>query len=118
MQNSVGQDLRRKPGELDHNPAYLHPEDLAQLGMSSGELVEIESEDGRVAAVVEQAADLRRGVVSMAHCFGGDPELEADPHRVGAAAAALISVDHDYDPISGAARQSAIPVRLHRRAHR
>jgi anaerobic selenocysteine-containing dehydrogenase len=116
MQNSIGQDLRRGERERAYNPAYLHPDDLAELGFVDGELVEIESEDGRIAAVVEAEADLRRGVVSMAHGYGGDPESEADPRQVGSATPALVSVEHDYDPISGNARQSAIPVRLRRRS--
>jgi anaerobic selenocysteine-containing dehydrogenase len=112
MTNSVGQDLPRTATELAYNPAYLHPSDLAALGFSSGDLVQIESEDGAISAIVEAADDLRPGVVSMAHCFGGDPADDADPRQVGSSTAALISVDHDYDPISGQARQSAIPIRL------
>jgi anaerobic selenocysteine-containing dehydrogenase len=115
MNNSVGHDLPRAANELAYNPAYLHPSDLASLGFSSGELVIIESEDGAISAVVEAADDLRPGVVSMAHCFGGDPAEDSDPREVGSSTAALISVDHDYDPISGAARQSAIPIRLRKR---
>ncbi|MBW2271348.1 MAG: molybdopterin-dependent oxidoreductase [Deltaproteobacteria bacterium] len=115
MTNSVGQDLPRTAKELAYNPAYLHPSDLAALGFTSGDLVEIESEDGAIAAVVEPDEDLRSGVVSMAHCFGGDPAERTDPRKVGSPVAALIAVDHDYDPISGQARQSAIPVRLHKR---
>lgn len=108
MTNSVGQDLPRTATELAYNPAYLHPSDLAALGFSSGDLVQIESEDGAISAIVEAAGALRPGVVSMAHCFGGDPAEDADPRQVESSTAALISVDHDYDPISGQARQSAI----------
>ncbi|MBW2232185.1 MAG: molybdopterin-dependent oxidoreductase [Deltaproteobacteria bacterium] len=115
MSNSVGQDLPRSADELAYNPAYLHPNDLATLGLSSGELVTIESEDGAISAIVEAAEDLRPGVVSMAHCFGGDPADDGDPRQVGSSIAALVSVDHDYDPISGAARQSAIPIRFRKR---
>ena len=114
MTNSMGHDLRASASELAYNPAYLHPDDLAALGFGSGDLVEIESEDGAIPAVVEAADDLRPGVVSMAHCFGGDPAEDVDPRAVGSSTAALISVAHDYDPISGQARQSAIPVRLRR----
>jgi anaerobic selenocysteine-containing dehydrogenase len=116
MNNSVGHDLPRTASELAYNPAYLHPSDLADLGFASGELVTLESEDGAIAAVVEAAEDVRKGVVSMAHCFGGDPDDDNDPREVGSSVAALISVDHDYDPISGAARQSAVPVRFRKRS--
>jgi anaerobic selenocysteine-containing dehydrogenase len=116
MTNSVGQDLPRSARELAYNPAYLNPDDLAALGFSTGELVRIESEDGAISAVVEAAADLRPGVVSMAHCFGGDPADGLDPRKVGSPTAALIAVDHDYDPISGQPRMSAIPVRFNKLA--
>jgi anaerobic selenocysteine-containing dehydrogenase len=112
MVNSLGQDLPRTGREPRHNPAYLHSSDLARLGLAAGELVELASPDGAIVAVVEADDDLRPGVVSMSHCFGGDPADEGDPRLVGSSTAALISVDHHFDPISGQPRMSAIPVSL------
>jgi anaerobic selenocysteine-containing dehydrogenase len=112
MTNSVGHELPRTKHEPPYNPAYMHSHDLDTLGLADGDLVEIESEDGAILAVAGVDDDLRTGVVSMTHCFGGDPTEGEDPRRVGSSTAALISVAHHYDPISGCARQSAIPVRL------
>jgi anaerobic selenocysteine-containing dehydrogenase len=114
--NSIWRVFPRSRGRA--NPAYLHPEDLAALGLASGELVWIESEDGRVEAVVEADPTLLRGVVSMAHCFGGDPDQEGDPREVGTPVNALISLENACDPWVGMARQSAIPVRLARHERR
>jgi len=110
--NSVGHDLPRSDREWAYNPAYLHPDDLDELGLTSGDTVEIASEDGSLAAIVEAAEDVRTGVVSMTHCYGGDPDENSDPREVGSAVAALIAVDHDYDPICGQPRMSAIPIKL------
>lgn len=112
VMNSVGHDYPHIRADRRYNPAYVHPDDLAQLGLAAGDVVEIASEDGTVQAVVEASDDLRRGVVAMAHAFGGDPRIEADVRSVGSSTSRLISTEHDYDPIAGMARQSAIPVRL------
>lgn len=112
MQNSVGLELPRNPSEKSFNPAYLHPDDLASLALNDGDTVRLHSEDGSILAVVESATDVRPGVISMSHCFGGNPQSNDNPELQGSSTAALISVEHHYDPISGQARQSAIPVRI------
>ena len=61
---------------------------------------------------MEADDSVRRGVVSMSHCFGGDPEKPADVREVGSNTGALASVAHEYDPVSGIPRMSAIPVRV------
>lgn len=112
MCNSVGQEARRGPREPAHNPAYLCPAELAALGLAPGDRVEIESEDGRIEAIVEADPDLRAGVVSISHGYGGDPAEARPAQEVGSPVAALIAVDHDYDPVCGQPRMSAIPIRL------
>jgi len=107
--NSVGHDLpalrRRRP----YNPAYLNPADAERLGAIEGSVVVIESAAGAIQAVVHPAADVREGVVSLAHGF------ESGAGRgFGRAAnvAALVDDAVGSDPISGMPRMSAIPVRL------
>ena len=57
---------------------------------------------------------IRRGVISMSHCFGGtDPENPPDVREAGANTGLLSSVEHEYDPHSGIPRMSAIPVSVH-----
>ncbi len=114
MCNSVGHDLSHSAREPAYNPAHLHPDDLVALGLASGDRVEIESEDGCVEAIVAAEPELRRGVVSMSHCYGGDPDDDAPVDQVGSAVATLIATDHDFDPICGQPRMSAIPVRIRR----
>jgi anaerobic selenocysteine-containing dehydrogenase len=107
--NSVGHHLptlrRRRP----YNPAYLHPDEAAQIGLEDGAVVVIEAAAGSVRAVVHHAPDVRPGVVSMAHCF----EPTAEEGRA-ASTAALVDDAFDFEPLSGLPRMSAIPVRLRR----
>lgn len=118
MQNSVGLELTRNQAEKSYNPAHMNPDDLQSLNLKTGDTIQLHSEDGSIFAVVESAEDVRPGVVSMAHCFGGAPlsnqrSPSAESIKMkGSCTGALISVDHHYDPISGQARQSAIPVRI------
>ena len=39
-----------------YNPAFLHPDDMAELGVGAGDVVEIESRRGRVLGIVEPDA--------------------------------------------------------------
>jgi anaerobic selenocysteine-containing dehydrogenase len=108
--NSVGRDFpetrKRGPG----NPAYMNPADLEKLGVVAGDLVEISSAHAAVLAVVEPSDELQSGVISMAHCFGGGPDEDGDVRAAGSSTSRLVAVDRHFDPITGMAPQSAIPV--------
>ena len=109
--NSWGQDIPAVRKRHGANPAFLHPNDLAALGLDDGEIATIESRHGRMRAVMRSAADIAPATVSIAHCWGGANE-DDDVHAAGSEVNALIS---NEDPISdevGMARQSAIPVRI------
>jgi anaerobic selenocysteine-containing dehydrogenase len=108
--NSSGRDLAGLTKQGTHNPAYLHPADLEALGAESGDLVEITSAHGKIVGVAAADRTLRRGVVSMAHCFG-DTDPDRRPREVGSNTNRLIAVDA-YDALSGLPRLSAVPVRL------
>ena len=77
------------------------------LGLADGDTILIESTVGAVRAVLQFAADVRPGVVSMAHGFE-----QRDGDGRGASTSALVDDTHDYEPISGLPRMSAIPVRV------
>ncbi len=111
--NSSGRDL---PNMARHtnNPAYLHPDDLAALGLTDGELVDIVSEVGTLLAVVAPDLQLRRGLVSMTHSFGDVPGGETDVRKVGSNTSWLTVVDRDYDRFTGMPRMSNVPVAIHR----
>ena len=73
-------------------------------------MVEIRSAHDAIMGVVEADADLRRGVVSMSHGFGGNPGEAEDPAVDGANTNRLLRTDVDYDPNTGMPRMGALPV--------
>lgn len=111
--NSFGRSHERLVRKFRYNPAFMHPDDLAGLGVLPGALLEIRSGYGAIIGVAEADAGLRRGLVSMTHAFGDLPGTadEAELARsAGSNIGRLISVDRDYDPQSGIPRMSAVPV--------
>ena len=113
--NSSARDLPALRRKWGYNPAFLHPEELARLGLAPGERVEIVSDHARIAGIVEADPTLREGLVSMSHAFGDLPDAD-DVGEVGSNTGRLTSVERDYDPFSGLPRMSNIPVRIERAA--
>ena len=110
--NSTGQNLPALRAKRTTNPAFLHPDDLALIPCADGDTVRIRSAVGEVVAVARAAENMRPGVVSMAHAFGG-PDIGPDGvHEHGASTNRLVSESVAYDPITGQSLQSAIPVSI------
>ena len=110
--NSTGQNLPALRAKRTTNPAFLHPDDLALIPCTDGDTVRIRSAAGEVVAVARAAENMRPGVVSMAHAFGG-PDIGPDGvHDHGASTNRLVSESVAYDPITGQSLQSAIPVSI------
>lgn len=113
VMNTTGRNNARQMRHRHHNPAFMNPLDLAALGLSDGDTIRIASRYGEIPAIVEAEDGIRRGVISMSHCFGGtDPDSPSDVREAGANTGLLASVEHEYDPYSGIPRMSAIPVRI------
>jgi anaerobic selenocysteine-containing dehydrogenase len=108
--NSLGTELPVLRSKGTTNPAYMHPDDLAALGVVAGDLVEITSPHGSVAAVAERAPDVKRGVVSMSHSWGDASLDDAKVRDIGAPTNRLVTTTVGFDAITGMAVQSAIPV--------
>jgi anaerobic selenocysteine-containing dehydrogenase len=110
--NSSGRRIEKLARGKPWNPAFVHPDDLAAIGLASGDVVRVRSRHDAIAAVVEPDATLRRGLVSMTHAFGGRPGSDDDPRRCGSNAARLLRADDDYDPVAGIPRMGALPVAI------
>jgi anaerobic selenocysteine-containing dehydrogenase len=109
--NSSGLDLpkmRRTP----YNPAFLHPDDLADLGLAPGDAARLESDRGAVLAVVDADPTLRRGCVSMTHAYGDVLAGDAAFREAGTNTSRLTRVDADYDRITGMPRMSNVAVSI------
>jgi anaerobic selenocysteine-containing dehydrogenase len=116
--NSTGRDLPsliRKGGS--YNPTFIHPSDLKELGIQSGEVIDVTSRHGSVQSIAKADDTLRPGVVAMTHSFGDLPEDSRDYRRVGSNSSQLTSVLDDFDRFTGMPRMSAVPVRITARNH-
>jgi anaerobic selenocysteine-containing dehydrogenase len=112
--NSTGTELPGLARKGTTNPAYMHPDDVTELGMVSGDLVEITSVSGSLVGVVEPADDVKRGVISMAHSWGGTSLTDEKVRDIGTPTSRLVSVDAGHDPVTGMVVSSAIPVAVAR----
>jgi len=112
--NSSGRDIEALSKGRPFNPAFLHPDDLVLLGIEAGDLIEITSNHGRILGIAASAPELRRGVLSMAHCFGDAPEHDSAIRQIGSNTGRLIDNERDFDPHTGIPRMSAIPVAIER----
>ena len=112
--NSSGRDIPKLVRRHSYNPAFMNPSDLQQLGLATGDVVEITSERASILGVVEAASDVRPGCLSMSHSFGDAPEYDAALRKIGSNTGRLSSVERDYDPYSGIPRMSNIPVQVRR----
>ncbi|MBU3687984.1 MAG: oxidoreductase [Acidimicrobiales bacterium mtb01] len=110
--NSLGSELPGLAVKGTTNPAYMNPDDMADHGLSDGDIIEITSPRASLHAVVETAPDIRRGVISMAHSWGGSSLTDEKVRDIGSPTNRLVSVDQGYDRVTGMVVQSAIPVRI------
>lgn len=110
--NSIGQPLKNLGMKVTTNPAYIHPEDMAARGLKDGDIIEISSAHASIHGVVEASDRVRRGLISMAHAFGDSEAGKHNVREMGGSTNRLTSDEVDFDPITGQALQSAIPVRI------
>ena len=112
VSNTMYQELpairRRRP----YNPAWLHPRDLEQLGLTSGDKIEIISEHGRITAIVQADETIRPGVISMSHGWGPLPDAADEGETQGSPVNRLVSSERHIESINAMPRQSAIPVKI------
>lgn len=111
--NSLGRELPGLARVGTTNPAFLHPDDLSDLGVDDGDLVEISSPSGSVVGVARASDAVGRGVISMSHAWGGLPADER-ARSTGVSTSRLSSLASGGDPLNGMAVQSAIPVAVRR----
>ena len=114
--NSTGPELSLLKSKGTTNPAFMHPQELAALQVADGDIVEVHSRHGAIPAVVTASDDIRPGVISMSHCWGGspDPTENADQkvREIGSNTNRLIDNLENAERYSGMCRQSSIPVAI------
>lgn len=110
--NSNGHTFPFLKKKMPTNPAFLHPDDLAELAIAEGAVIEITSRVASIHAVTKASDKVRRGVISMSHAWGDDDAGKDEVHELGGSTNRLIDDAQDMDPITGMVLQSAIPVRV------
>jgi anaerobic selenocysteine-containing dehydrogenase len=110
--NSVGTEIEGLRARYGTNPAFMHPDDLQREGLSRGDAMKLSSPHGEIDAIAWPDKDLRRGLVSMCHCWGTHPDTPAEAQEPGSNVARLISVEVDTARFSGIPLMSAIPVNV------
>lgn len=111
--NSFGRNLpalREKSGTT--NPANMHPDDLAALGLDDDGEVIIRSRHGEIPAIVKANDRIKPGVIAMHHCWGPPPGQQAPVREAGSNLNALVNGDEDLQPFTGMTRSSGIPVNI------
>ena len=116
--NSTGPELSLLKSKGTTNPAYMHSVDLAKLGIADGELVEVYSAHGQIPAIAAASDDMKPGVLSMSHCWGGSPDpaqgSDARVREIGSNTNRLINNLEQAEMYSGMCRQRTIPVGIRR----
>ena len=96
------------PRSATSNPAYMHPDDIFSLGVAVGDTVVLESDYGRIHAVISADATLRRGVVASSHNFGGETnEQEGEDF---ASISELLSMENSNDNYARMPIMTAVPI--------
>jgi len=113
---SQGQNLPALRAKRPFNPVLMNPEAMQALGVKDGDVVVVESGYGSVEAIVEGTEDLATDVIALA--FGwGDPSDNRDVREKGSNVQRLIPDDYRYDPVTGLALQTAVPVNVYPRTN-
>ncbi|MFT4826481.1 MAG: anaerobic selenocysteine-containing dehydrogenase [Cryomorphaceae bacterium] len=112
--NSTGPELSLLKDKGTTNPAYVHSDDLKKLNIADGDLIQVYSAHGEIPAVASASDDIKPGVISMSHCWGGSPDPTADSdakvREIGSNTNRLINNRLQNERYSGMARQSTVPV--------
>jgi anaerobic selenocysteine-containing dehydrogenase len=110
--NSGGMTAPRLHAKEPTNPAYMHPDDLRQLGLTTGDVAEITSARATILGVVEADDTIRRGLVAMSHAWGDVQELDEEVRSIGGNTSRLVDVTDQWDPYSGQPVMSNVPVSI------
>lgn len=106
--NSLGSAVVGLPPQ-SYNPAHLHPQDMAHLGITHGAAVTIRSPHGTLEAVAHEDPSMRPGVLSMTHGWGG-LETGGDPRTTGSNVNRLTSLHHGAQAVNHMPTLTAVPV--------
>lgn len=95
-----------------YNPCHMNPEHMSWLGAEDGSLVAIESEHGRIHAIIESDPTVLPGTISMSHCWGSLPGSDDEPSSYGSNPGRLLSLVHGTEEINAMPQMTAVSVKI------
>ena len=95
---------------MPNNPLWMHPEDIRELGLASGEAAILRSAHGQLQVVLEADDSMRRQTVSILHGWGGSGGAVDASGEIGVAINDIIPAGDYSEPINGMPWFSAVPV--------
>jgi len=110
--NSAGVQLQKLNRAKPCNACFMHPDDLHDMQLKSGDTITIRSPHDSIPSIVEADNTLKNKVVALYHGFGGLVEEDHRFKELGSNIGRLIPNDIDYDPVTGIPRMSNIPVAI------
>lgn len=94
------------------NRLHMHPDDAAQFGAVNDDAMRVQSAHGELIGYLKCDPTMRRGLVSMNHCWGA-PMNQPDPWFLrGAHTGRLISMQTELQTINRMPLQSGVPVAI------
>src|SRR6185295_15405333 len=97
---------KMKGGAKARNYLFMHPDDIARLGLADGATVRVRSAAGEIALPLKADADLLPGVVAATHGWGHDqtPGMRCAEERPGVNVNRLLPTGPgSFDPLSNQA---------------
>lgn len=111
VMNSGCRDLPRIAKRVPYNPAFIHPDDLSELGFRDGEAARIESDHGAIEAILEADETMLPGVISMSHGWGAVPDDKSGVES-GSSVNLLVSSSKNVEVVNAMPRFGGIPIRI------
>ena len=116
MHNSWFHNVEKmKGGAKARNYLFMHPDDIARLGLADGVTVRVRSAAGEIALPLKADDGLLPGVVAATHGWGHDqaPGMRRAEERPGVNVNRLLPTGPgSYDPLSNQAFMTGIPVEV------
>lgn len=111
--NSWMHNSERLTGGVNHCSLLMNPIDAEERGLTAGDAVRISSRVGTIDAVLELSDDVMAGVVCMPHGWGHASRAGVGwSHAAALPGASVNDITDDtrFDPLSGNAAVTALPV--------